>query len=499
MLEWLTAYPSLGNPYTLTAALAVTATVALMILRKRSAFLMLLLLFAPFPKLYSIGLTVETDEIIAGSQLNNVARPGGSASELILIAGLLTLPLAPRRREWQKLSILGKIPAIWIVTVVLSAAIASLVKREAYPLSSVLHTFRYAATVACYFLGRRCLSRDHAHQDLVRLTRLLLLSGNVYIVLSILYYAFIGSTTNPNQMVADAGGGGIWRNYLLFFDYAYDFGLYAATVCVANLIAAVLSPSIKKAVWYACGALLCALATLLTGERGNLLILGTTLFVSVVVLARGASPAIANRAKRLAVGAVAVTVLVGAFQALFAPAVMTEKLAGTVRNDTGELAASLGATLGVNPAAQTLLASLPIGDYAIRLALMLGSTTYFVHHPMGIGFGAELSATGQFAHHDVVRIAVELGVAGLTVFAAVVMRLATFTRYRFPLDPQTAPLVVAIQAVTGGMLIAMCCAVTVVFLLKFSVLYWSLLGAIDGTAQLRRQPTPQRQPPAPLG
>lgn len=482
MPEWLTAYPSLDNPYVLAAALAGIAAAVWMIIRRRSAFLILLLLLAPLPKLYSIGITVETEETIAGGQLNNIAKPGGSANELIVIAGLLTLPLAPRRLGHRDSSILGRIPAIWIAAVLMSAVIATLFERGTYSASSVLHALRYSATVGCYFLGRRCLSREHAHQDLARITRLFLITGNVYMVLSILYYAFLGSANSAAQMIADTGGAGIWRNLLLFFDYAYDFGLYAATLCVANLVAAVLSKNLKQMAWYAAGSLMCSVGALLTGERGNLVILGTTLFVSVVVLMRAASSASRSRARQLAVAAVTVALLVGAFQVLFSPSKMALKLAGTVRTE-GDLAASLADMLGVSPALQSFVSSLPIGDFAVRLALMLGGATYFFHHPLGVGFGGELAATGQFAHHDAIRIAVELGVAGLAIFGAFVLRLMAFSRARIPLDSQTAPLVVAIQAVTGGMVLSMVCAVTVVFSLKFGILYWSLLGAIDGVAQ----------------
>jgi len=492
MLEWLTAYPSLASPYTLTVALAVAGAAILMILRRPSAFLMLLLLLAPLPKLYSLGLTAETEEMVAGGQLRNVAKPGGSASELVLIAGFLAIPMVSLGRKRRESSSLGKMLSIWIVMVMLSAVAAKVFRGDAYPTSSLLHALRYAATVGCYFLGRRCLSRKRTEYQLGRLSRLLLISGNAYIVLSILYYLSIGSTTNPTQMLAETGGSGVWRNYLLFFDYAYDFGLYAATICAANLVAAVLSPTLARSAWCACGAVLCAVAALLTGERGNLLIVGATLLVSILILRRAEQRKAAKLAMRLALAAAAVTILVAGFQLLFTPAGMTDKLAGTVRADAGATAGVLAARLGVDQRAEDLLSSLPIGDYAIRLALMLGSITYFLYHPLGIGFGAELSATGWFAHHDLIRIAVELGVVGIIVFALVALRLASFSLSRLSLDRQAAPLVLAVQAVTGGMLIATCFAVMTMFSLKFGVVYWSLLGVIHGATLLRRDPTAAR-------
>jgi hypothetical protein len=195
---------------------------------------------------------------------------------------------------------------------------------------------------------------------------------------------------------------------------------------------------------------------------------------------------------------VSVAACIVVFEVVLAPAEMTEKLAG-VKTDQGEIASALAATLGVGPEIQSILSHLPIGDYAIRLALMFGGISYFIGHPWGVGFGGELSAMGQFAHHDLVRIAVELGIAGLTIFVAVATGLVSLSKSRLCLDRRTAPMVVAVQAITGATVVAMCCAVSTVFSLKYGVLYWTLLGVVDGAAILRRDavrrnPRPKPQP-----
>src|SRR5262249_16481735 len=114
---------------------------------------------------------------------------------------------------------------------------------------------------------------------LARPFRVLRASGTAIIALGVAYYFAFGSEWSPNTVDAmvRAGGAGIWRNYLWFFDYAYDFGFYVALIALLNLATLLKPKRVAQGLCALASISLCAAAAILTGQRGSLVILSIAL------------------------------------------------------------------------------------------------------------------------------------------------------------------------------------------------------------------------------
>ncbi|HUI57761.1 MAG TPA: hypothetical protein VLY04_22440 [Bryobacteraceae bacterium] len=489
--EWLTFYPSISSPYVYFPVAIAVVVLVMALMRKPYLFVPFMMWACPIPKLFSIGVTAENYETIAGGTIISTARPGGSAGELVFLAGMIVLLLRLVQGRTGRSGSIARPLLAWITVVLLSSAVAVVVS-DIYRPTYVLYAIRYCATMACYFIAKHLTSGVQNKVLLKRASRWLFVCGNTYVVLAFIYYLLWGWTKSPWVDEVASGSNGVWRNYLFFFDYAYDYGMFGACVCVLDIAiyAAVRARALRVVALL--GAALAAVTVVLSGERGCLLILASALFGMGWMILTNRS---AIRLSRQVAAVTAVIVLIAVtYSLLFPPESITGKLANTAK-DIGEGAGELAIQAGVDPSIAYWIGRLNMGDLAYRVALMTGSLTYFLQHPVGVGFGAELPATGWFAHHDVARLAVEEGVLGLVAFGFLVVKLARFCSTRTARQGQSpasdAARTVAV-ALVFGMLAGMTCAVTTIFSLKFGLLFWTLLGVTDPRAL-----SIQRKSPAP--
>jgi len=476
--EWLTFYPSIASPEAYVPVMIAVVVLVAAIMRKSYLFVPLMMWACPWPKLFSIGITNENFETIAGGTIVSTARPGGSLGELVVFAGFIVLVLRLMQGRTSRRGIVARPLLAWIMVVLLSSVVGVFLS-DVYRAPYVLHALRYAATLACYFIARHLTSNVPLKNLSKRVGWWLFVSGNTYVALAFIYYLLWGCTKSPWVDQVAVGSGGVWRNYLFFFDYAYDYGLFGSSICALDMVIYSTSRNRALRVVALVGGALSGITVVMSGERGCLLLLAATL------LGLGWLVVTKRTAMRVRAGVVAAVIAVllatVTYSVAFPAEGMTAKMANTSK-DIGEDAGELAIQTGVDPSLAYWIGGLRIGDWALRLSLMAGSVTYFLQHPLGVGYDGELAATGWFAHHDLFKLAVEEGALGLIVFAFLIIRIVRFCSIRAVSGrdgPASDAARTVVAAAAFAILAGMIFAVTTIFSLKFGFLFWTLLGVTD--------------------
>ena len=103
-----------------------------------------------------------------------------------------------------------------------------------------------------------------------------------------------------------------------------------------------------------------------------------------------------------------------------------------------------------------------------------------LENPLGVGFWAELPVFGYFSHHELIRVAVEQGFFGLAALLYLwrqQWKLICSTEWSKTRECEGIEVV---QAFTVAMMCATVISLPGLFFLRFNLLYWTLVGLLDG-------------------
>jgi hypothetical protein len=345
---------------------------------------------------------------------------------------------------------------------------------EAYQPSNALYAFRYGLTLVSYAVAAHYASQDCREASVRTLLRRLAIAGNVTIVLGLLYYFRLGSAgegvAGTSLYNADLT---VFRSYLFFFDYATDMGYYVAAIAILNLV--LLAEWRRFRVMATVGVGLCVSAVLLLGERANLLVLGVSVgwFLWETRSRRGRSLHVSGVFR---FGCVLAMFFAGtAVMRVVAPQQITAKLEN-LSADSSSDSADVMREGGVPEAVIGTVIALPMGDFTYRFSLAMASLWFFFQHPLGVGFWGELSVAGWYAHHEIVKIAVEQSFPGLAAFVWLIVTLRRLLWAPRDLTCSFGQLGLLLRSLSVGMFTALIMANTVLLGMKFPMMYWSLVG-----------------------
>jgi hypothetical protein len=159
-----------------------------------------------------------------------------------------------------------------------------------------------------------------------------------------------------------------------------------------------------------------------------------------------------------------------------APRQMVQKFDNTTENVYEADAAAVMSDAGVPLALVSAVSTLPIGDFAVRLSLSVASLWFFIQHPFGVGFWGELPVVGWYAHHEIVKIAVEQSIIGLAAFGWLMFSLRRLLWNGRDFSGSHGQLGVLLRSISVGLFAALIGANTVLLDLKYALVYWSLVG-----------------------
>ncbi len=220
------------------------------------------------------------------------------------------------------------------------------------------------------------------------------------------------------------------------------------------------------------------ISILLIGERADVLVIAVALAYFVWETSRRRHRSVSVSVVFQVACILAVALAFGATMTLVAPEFITGKFQNSVGVDTRmqEGALAILANAGVPESIGSLVGSLPIGDFAVRLAYNIAGLWYFFTNPEGVGFWGQLDATGFYSHHELVTVAIEQGIWGLAAFLYFLSQLRRLLWSGKNLPGAAGQLGVLLRAISMGLFMAMVMANTVLLDMKFALVYWSLLG-----------------------
>lgn len=490
MLELLGTYRSIDEPFIAALVITVFLALSIWIYVHPAHYFPLVILAAPIPKLISIGIE-QSAKGFDGFQV--VTRPGFSLVELVIAAGMTVVVVQGRRipRALRDQTGLQIAIGLCALSVLVSIGVALLRNPDEYGGSGMLYGLRFIFTTASFVVAHRLSVQQRSHEILTNTLNLLYRYGIAVIGLGIIYYVVYGAAavstgTDTFNLSANAIG----RNSLWFFDYAYDFGFF---ICIVGLIA--LSRLVRlgrRARSSAALALiLCSIAFLLIGQRGNWLMFAA--MIAGYILAVRRDPVQGKDTSlfvRLTVCAFVVLLLGYVGETTLAPTQMTNKLDSLYSEDGRQSALQISDIYGLSPLSASIVNAIPIGDVALRVAQNLSGVEFFLGHPAGIGVGREVLVTQNISHYELTTVAVEQGVLGLCCFSFLLWRLWTFSKRRLPsigLRGAEATRVCSALALTA--VVTSLAALTSLFLVKFGFVMWTLLGvaaSVTGSARSAR-------------
>ena len=482
MTELLSLYPSLFQPAVLAFIGAFFLLCTGLFIARPALFIPVFLVSAPFPKLFSLGYS-ESDVGLGGYVVSKA--PGISLVEIVACAGLCALLLRGGRKAITgKGTGLSSRISLCIASVLLSMAVGGLLNPN-FHLSQILYAARHIAVFGLFFLARRYAREDTRRRSpLSSAFDAIRKPGHWFICLGLLYYAFIGSKVGTRNPGFESGAQ--FRDFMWFFDYVYDFGFYITLVAVLDIAQTMEGRLNRNTIGYSAFWLpVCAAAILFNGERGNIFIFGTALLAFIYFMARDTDNSRRNRAaiENLLLYSGFVVIAFLAVFYILAPKNFLDKLqTSVVAQQTGSVA-DAGRQVGLPDEITTAVASLPIGDWGVRLILNFGSIQYFLGHWWGVGFGGELYSVGWFAHYELTTVAVEQGVFGLIAYSLLLWRLLMIglrARKGFALDDHYSFLVMR-ALVIAFFAAAIIYSLTSIHLQKFSLIFWALLGIYDAS------------------
>src|ERR1022692_3559763 len=226
--EMLSRYFALGDPLVLGAVCVIFCVLTLVFARNPGLFLQCVIITAPLPKLFSIGITQSTQVGL----IHYTSVPGISLVEVVIAAGMVAA--INRFGQLRRCDVgfkLGQGLAFCSYAVVISVVVGMALRSTVYSFTLSLYALRYLATFACFFLARRYLILSDKTYTLLRALRLQWTVGNVVIALSLIYYFVVGSSGSlgyNSSIQLATGESGITRHQLLFFDGPSEVGCYIA-------------------------------------------------------------------------------------------------------------------------------------------------------------------------------------------------------------------------------------------------------------------------------
>ena len=467
---------SAANPLVLIMLLAGTAVLAFVFTARPRLYIPLVLLTVPLPKLFTIGYRSATQ--LQGYSLQS--DPGFSVVDLVVAAGLFAVVFRGWRRIGQKEAQgVSRALMLWFASVALSVVVGLVMWTDKYRPVDGLYALRYGLTLLSFGIATQYAPRDHSERTVRSLLRGLAVVGNVTIALGLLYYFLIGSSGGGSHVEALTlqSGSLVFRSPLWFFDYSIDIGYYTVTVAILNLI---LLGSRQTGVgprWlYGLGLSFCTAATLVIGERVNLLVFAVSLVYFLWETSKSKQRKLTG-SQGLKI--VAILVIVASIEFtlnIIAPQAILTKVQGSVGRDYALTTDGILYDAGVPSLVAGFVSALPIGDLSVRMAFSVGSLWSFFHHPEGVGFWGELDVVGRYAHHEVIKIAVEQGVVGLVAFVYLITCLRRCLWSRSNLQGASAQLGILMRTISIGLFTALILANTVLLDMKFALVYWTLLG-----------------------
>jgi hypothetical protein len=221
---------------------------------------------------------------------------------------------------------------------------------------------------------------------------------------------------------------------------------------------------------------LCVISVFVIGERANLLVLGVALAYFLLETARSA-----HRSVRVSIlfQITCVLGIIGAGTAVLevlAPQQISNKIERSVGIELGSGYIELMEESGVPTSIITIVSTMPVGDFAGRLALTLSSLWFFFQHPISVGFWGEIDVVGWGAHHEIVKILLEQGVLGVLAFLWLINRLWKLLWLRQDFRGSWGEIGVLMRSVSVGLFAALIMANSVLLDMKFAIVYWTLLG-----------------------
>ena len=467
LLSWNT---SAKDPLVLAILLGAIAAMTLLLFSRPRLYLPLILLTTPLPKLFTITQYEEW-----GHRQN---AAGFSVGDLVLAAGLAALLLRGARKSLpREASAFGHALMLWSGSVCFSVAMGLVLWRGTYQLGNSLYAFRYILTLASCAVAARYAMSARNERSVRSLLVQLAVAGNVTVALGVLYYFSVGSSAggSVSNMLYSADTA-VFRGYLFFFDYGIDMGYYAVTIAILNIILLSQGRTAGSRLISGIGIGLCIAAVLLVGERVNVLVLLAALGYFFLETAKAR-----HRSVRVSVvfQITCLLVVIGAGVAIMgvvAPGQMIRKFDRATQSEFQEAAGYAMSQAGVPPAITAFVSALPIGDFAVRLGLNIASLWFFFQHPLGVGFWGEWSVVGWYAHHEIVKIAVEQSIPGLVAFVWLMVMLRRLLWVRGDLPGSGGQLGVLLRSISVGLFAALLGANTVLLDMKFAMVYWTLVG-----------------------
>ncbi len=463
----------------------------LLIYLRPSLYVPLVLLTAPIPKLISVG--VKTTTVVNYDNGLIVRAPGFSLVEPVIFCGAcVALLRRGRYRKSRRRSSLGNAVWLYIASIAVSSLVGTLLYGAEYGNVSLLYAVRQACTLGCFFVAREyAITTDRL--VLSRAIRVLFVSGNVITFLGLAFYYSISSVVSPQS--SQELGSGVFRNFLFFFDLAYDFGFYLGLMLLVNMVFLLRSKQLVLRIWAVLGMLICPLAVLATGQRGNPVIVALEILSVTYLTWRQPSPSAGRQRLRQAslaiVALFAISLVVSQFAFGFER--MSAKL-DQLSGNSEIMAAEVNQQINLPPEVENWLEHLQIGDNTWRVAMTLSGLIFFLEHPLGIGYGREMEVRGFLSHHELVICAVEQGVFGVLAFFILFKNLRKFALKR-PHGQWNQDAVLLIQCLTLTLMGISLISLTAITLWKFGFIYWTLLGVCDGVL---RQPRVSSRPTSAL-
>jgi len=479
--RFLTWHVSALDPRAAASLLAGFAALTLILIQRPHWYLPLVLITAPLPKLFTIG---YRNEVVLTDWIER-SDPGFSIPDVVLAAGLAAVLLRGRGTGGvvSRSRRLSAALVFWSASIGLSVAVGLIMWAGVYRPANAFYAARYLLTLAAFGVAVHFARRARPERLLTGLLNTLSIAGNITLVIGLLYYFFVSAPGGGSRATILLGQSesSLFRNYLWFFDYGNDMGFYAATLAILNTIQILGRPGLAMRVFCAVGIVLCVVSILLIGQRANPVVLVGGLAYLVWEAPR------ARRLLRLHAGGGALTVMLLAIAVvsyatlvLIAPTLMLAKLHTSVGRDYAPDASVFLAEAGVPAVIGDAVAGLPIGDNVGRLSFIVASLWFFLAHPLGVGFWGELQVAGWYAHHEIVKIAVEQGVPGLFAFFLLTGRMRRLL-WCSPNSPGAhARLGLLLRASSVGLFAALIAANTVLLDMKFAIVYWTLLGVWSG-------------------
>ena len=161
---------------------------------------------------------------------------------------------------------------------------------------------------------------------------------------------------------------------------------------------------------------------------------------------------------------------------VLAPQQISNKIERSVGIELGSGYIELMEESGVPTSIITIVSTMPVGDFAGRLALTLSSLWFFFQHPISVGFWGEIDVVGWGAHHEIVKILLEQGVLGVLAFLWLINRLWKLLWLRQDFRGSWGEIGVLMRSVSVGLFAALIMANSVLLDMKFAIVYWTLLG-----------------------